>query len=802
MTPLLKNNALRKFGLNYVDEVPWGKHFCQFYETKKDLIDILVPYLSEGLRNNEFCMWITSPPLQMEEAKTALREAVPDLDKYIRKAQIELLPYTEWYLFDGKFDINRVLKGWIEKEKEAVARGFDGLRLTENTCWIDKNLWKSFTDYEAIINGVVPQHQILALCTYSLERCSANDVIDVVRNHAGTLIRTGNKWSLVENSVQRKEAEELHKDIIQTALDGFWMTDTSGNFLEVNDAYCKIVGYNRAELLKMNVQDVEAKENREEILQHIQKLKLQGSDYFETRHRRKDGTIIDIEVKASYVDHKDGRFFVFLHDITRRKRNEEMVRNLALFPEQNPNPVLRIANDGTLLYANNSGYGLLESWGWQNGQPIPEETQKRVTHALTTSRTKQYEAQSGRKIFSLLIVPLSSLSYVNVYGNEITDIKKAEKALRESQIDLNRAQVVAKTGSWRMDVTRNVLLWSPENHRIFGVPEGTPMTYETFLGIVHPDDRKYVDRKWKAGLQGKSYDIEHRIIVNGKVKWVRERAELEFDKDGTLLGGFGSSQEITDLVKLRKKLEQYSKHLEDLVEEKTKQLKNAERLAAIGETAGMIGHDIRNPLQTIIGELYLLKDCLDSLPEDPAKQELAESVRVLEEQTFYIDKIITDLQDYAKPLSPNIEEVNLESLVDSVLSTVDIPENIEITYSIEKGYQNLKIDSSYMKRILTNLVNNAVQAMPDGGKLTIGAYHRRHQAVVSVEDTGEGIPPEAKNKIFKPLFTTKAKGQGFGLPVVKKLISGLNGTITFESEKGKGTKFIIKFPQKPHKNKT
>jgi PAS domain S-box-containing protein len=802
MTPLLKNKALRKFGLNYVDDVPWGTHFCQFYETRKDLIDILVPYLSEGLRNNEFCIWITSPPLQMEEAKTALRETVPDLDKYVRKAQIELLPYTEWYLFDGKFDINRVLQRWVEKEKEALARGFDGLRLTENTCWIDKNLRKSFTDYEAFINRVVLQHQILALCTYSLERCSGNDVIDVVRNHAGTLIRTENKWSLVENSVQRKEADELHKDIIQTALDGFWMTDTSGNFLEVNDAYCKIVGYNRAELLKMNVQDVEAKENRDEILQHIQKLKLQGSDYFETRHRRKDGTIIDIEVKASYVDYKDGRFFVFLHDITRRKRNEEMVRNLALFPEQNPNPVLRIANDGTLLYANNSGYGLLESWGWQNGQPIPEETQKRVAHALATSITKQYEAQSGRDTFSLLIVPLSSLDYVNVYGNEITDIKKAEKALRESQIDLNRAQVVAKTGSWRMDVKRNVLLWSPENHRIFGVPEGTPMTYETFLGIVHPDDRKYVDRKWKAGLQGKPYDIEHRIIVNGKVKWVRERAELEFDKDGTLLGGFGSSQEITDLVKLRKKLEHYSKHLEDLVEEKTKQLKNAERLAAIGETAGMIGHDIRNPLQTIIGELYLLKDCLDSLPENPAKQELAESIRVLEEQTFYIDKIITDLQDYAKPLSPNIKEVDLESIVDSVLSTVDIPENIEITYSIEKGYQNLKIDSSYMMRILTNLVNNALQAMPDGGKLTINAYHRRHQVVVSVEDTGEGIPPEVKNKIFKPLFTTKAKGQGFGLPVVKKLISALNGTITFESEKGKGTKFIIKFPQKPHKNKT
>ncbi len=795
MTPLLKNDALRKFGLDFIDAVPWGTHFCQFYETKKDLIEILVPYFAEGLRNNEFCMWVTSPPLEVEEAKTALRAAVPDLDEYILKAQIEILPYTEWYLLNGGFDINRVLQGWVEKEKDALARGFDGLRLSGNTFWIDRNLWKSFTEYEAIINEVVPHHQILALCTYSLKRCSGNDVIDVVRNHIGTLIRTGDKWSLVEDSVQRKEAEELHRDIIQTAFDGFWMTDTSGNFLEVNDAYCKIIGYKRAELLKMSIQDVEAEENRDAILQHIQNLKLHGSDYFETRHRRKDGMIIDVEVKASYVDYKDGRCFVFLHDITRRKRNEEMVRNLALFPEQNPNPVLRIAQDGTLLYANRSGYCLLESWGWHNGQPIPDETQKWVAHALAASKTEQYEAQSGAETFSLLIVPVSSSGYVNVYGNEITEIKKAEKALRESQMDLNRAQAVAKTGSWRLDVRRNELLWSSENHRMFGIPEGTPMTYETFLEAVHPDDRKYVDRKWKAGLRGEPYDIEHRIIVDGKVKWVREKAGLEFDNDGTMLGGFGTTQEITDLVEMRKKLEHYSKHLEDLVEEKTKLLRDSERLAAIGETAGMIGHDIRNPLQAIIGELYLSKDYLQSMPESEAKQELADSMRVIEEQAIYINKIVTDLQDYAKPLAPCIEDISFEKVFDSVLATMDIPETIEIAYSMEKGFPNLMIDSSYMKRVLINLIANAVQAMPNGGKITLNTYCRGNQAFVSVEDTGEGIAGEAKSKLFKPLFTTKAKGQGFGLAVVKKLTEALNGTITFESKEGKGTKFIIKLPK-------
>src|SRR4030043_221326 len=119
---------------------------------------------------------------------------------------------------------------------------------------------------------------------------------------------------------------------------------------------------------------------------------------------------------------------------------------------------------------------------------------------------------------------------------------------------------------------------------------------------------------------------------------------------------------------------------------------------------------------------------------------------------------------------------------------MDIPENIEVNCSIEEEFPNLVIDSSYMKRILTNLIANAVQAIPNGGKVTITAYCRDQRAFVNVEDTGEGIPEEAKSKLFKPLFTTKAKGQGIGLAVVKKLTDALGGNITFESEPVKGTK--------------
>jgi PAS domain S-box-containing protein len=128
---------------------------------------------------------------------------------------------------------------------------------------------------------------------------------------------------------------------------------------------------------------------------------------------------------------------------------------------------------------------------------------------------------------------------------DVSERVLAERALRESRSDLARAQQVAHTGSWRLNVARNELTWSEENHRIFGIPPGVPLTYDAFLATVHPDDRDRVDRTWRAALQGEPYDIEHRIVVGEEVRWVRERAELELDASGLVLGGFGTTQDIT-----------------------------------------------------------------------------------------------------------------------------------------------------------------------------------------------------------------------------------------------------------------
>ena len=125
---------------------------------------------------------------------------------------------------------------------------------------------------------------------------------------------------------------------------------------------------------------------------------------------------------------------------------------------------------------------------------------------------------------------------------------------------------------------------------------------------------------------------------------------------------------------------------------------------------------------------------------------------------------------------------------------MNIPETITVSCSIEVGFSKINTDQLYLKRILTNLISNAIQAMPKGVKLDVTAIHKDKKAFITVADTGEGIPDDVKEKIFKPLFTTKAKGQGFGLAVVKKLTEALDGKVTVESQIGKGTRFILEFP--------
>jgi signal transduction histidine kinase len=246
---------------------------------------------------------------------------------------------------------------------------------------------------------------------------------------------------------------------------------------------------------------------------------------------------------------------------------------------------------------------------------------------------------------------------------------------------------------------------------------------------------------------------------------------------------------------LRTALEMHTKHLESLVEERTEKLKYNERLAAIGATAGMVGHDIRNPLTAITGAVYLAKKNLKNIPPSDAATSLEENLDLIIRQTVYVNKIVADLQDYARNLHPALEKIECEPLLQSVVSGLQVPSNISVSVVVKKQGLTANVDATYLQRIVTNLCNNAIDAMPNGGKLTVTVAAYQQKVVLTVEDTGMGIAEETRTKLFTPLVTTKSKGQGFGLAVVKRLTEAMGGTVKFDSEVGKGTKFTVKLPQ-------
>jgi signal transduction histidine kinase len=178
------------------------------------------------------------------------------------------------------------------------------------------------------------------------------------------------------------------------------------------------------------------------------------------------------------------------------------------------------------------------------------------------------------------------------------------------------------------------------------------------------------------------------------------------------------------------------------------------------------------------------------------RDDLEKLLQTIEEQVEYMNKIVSDLQDYAKPVKPKPVKTSLHQLVDDTFLTITIPENIQVFVGIEKDFPRLMVDPTMMRRVLVNLITNAIQAMPSGGQLIIRGFKKRQNTLISVEDTGVGIPKEDLSKIFQPLFTTKAKGQGLGLAVCKRLVEAQGGSITVKSELGRGTTFTVKIPLK------
>jgi PAS domain S-box-containing protein len=794
-------DEVRNSGIDVIGSVSWGTHFCQFYKTKQDLIDLLVPYFRAGLEDNEFCMWVTSEPLVVAEAEEAMRKAMDGFDEYLRRGQIEIIPYNEWYLLGGIFDDDRVLEGWISRLEQALARGYSGLRLTGNTFWLERNHWRAFTEYEAKVNNVISKYKMLAMCTYCLDKCDASAVIDVVKNHQFALVKQGGKWDIIESTIYKQAKDALLRsqetitkqrdqtaNILNSMVDGIYIVNPSYDIEFVNPA-----------------------------------LQIQFGS-FEGR-----------------------KCYRYLHG---REAACPWCKNDAVFSE-----------------------GKMASWEW---------------HSEKIART-----------YDVMEVPLKnvdgSVSKLVVF-RDVTNRKQAEQALRESEQDLNRAQAVAHTGSWRLDVRRNRLLWSDETHRIFGIPGRTPMTYESFLSGVHPDDREYVDRKWAAALGGEPYDIEHRIIVDDKVKWVRERAELEFDSKGELEGGFGTVQDITERKRIESELRvkdyavmsaitgiaianldgivtyvnlaclsmwdyeheeevlgrpainffgdrnEFGVALKAVLEEGIWQgeikatrkdgskfdvqvlanlvtdadgepfcmmasfvdITERKKLDQLkDEFIGLVSHELRTPLTVISGCLSTMLTEWNRLSSSEVQQLLKDALLESESLSHLIENLLELSRAQARQLALYPELIDVKRLVRETLSKIKRQATSHrFIASLPDQLPSINGDPLRIERILYNLLDNAAKYSPPRSQIKVSAKAEPERLIIGVSDRGNGLTASEQDRIFGAFQRLEnsrpdqARGAGLGLMVCRRLVEAHGGEIWVESKKGRGSTFFFSLPRR------
>ena len=672
---------------------------------------------------------------------------------------------------------------------------------------------------------------------YVIDASKRDEIADISKSVNKMAINlktvTASKVDLEKEIAERKIAEEaLGKSeqrwatTLSSIGDAVIATDTTGKIVFMNGKAEELTGWALSEALTKPMKtifNIINEQSRLEVESPIDRVLREGMVVGLANHTvliRKDGAEVPIDDSGAPIRDKDGKttgVVLVFRDIAERKKAEEELReseerfSKAFHNSPVPQIITRVG-DFRYVDANDSVLRLLE----YNREEIMGHTSAELNLLVDTNKCDQgilvvneqgelrdFETKVRTKSGKIITV-LTSSETITLNGQkhlintfiDITQRKKAEESLQKQAalIDLSPDAIIVK------DLDDIIKFWSDGAEKLYGYTRAEAIGQNARLLLLtkFPEKLEKIvsqlerDGRWSGELMHETKAGHEVIVQSWWLMKINENGEGEI---------FESNVDITERRMLQEKLEEsavrveeYATQMEELANQRLEQLKNAERLAAIGATAGMVGHDIRNPLQAITGDVFLAKTDLIAVPDSEEKKSIQESLEEIEKNVDYINKIVADLQDYARPLSPKLEEINLEQTVHTVLANINIPGNVTVKHSIRKDFPKLKLDQSYIQRILTNLSNNAIQAMPKGGKLTINAVTKNGKAIISVEDTGEGIPEGFRNKLFTPLATTKSKGQGFGLSVVKRFTEGMGGTVTFESEVGKGTKFIIELP--------
>ncbi len=615
-----------------------------------------------------------------------------------------------------------------------------------------------------------------------------------------------------------RESEEKYRNLFEMESDAHFLIDNeSGNIVEANAAAVALYGYSRGELLRM--QNVDLSDQPEET----RKATVEKADMIPVRHhRKKDGTVFPVEITATNSTwHGRPAHMPAIRDITERRLAEEELRE----SESQHRQAQQVAHIG---HWELDSYDSTPTWSDeifrifgidpQVGEPsfTAHDT---IIHpedfpVLGQAIVSGFEQGKPFDLIFKILRPGGEIGWMQSIGEpetddegtvvkmfgtaqDVTELKQANEALRESQKILAKGQEIGRVGSWKLVPGTAEVQGSDQLLEIFGLG-CKKLTLEAFLEAVHPEDRDYDLEHIQRGLdEGVAWDIEHRLLFgDGTIKWIRAIGEPVLDEQGKTKLVNGITQDITE----RRQLDEDKARLQE-------QFQQSQKMEAVGRLAGGVAHDFNNLLTAILGNSELMAE--DMAAGDPLLDGLSEINKAADRATALTQQLLA--YSRKQVLQPRVLDLNTTVVDIKKMLRRLIGEDIDLVTVLEPELGRVLADPGQIWQVIMNLAVNARDALPEGGKLSIEtanveldeSHANKHldakpgpHVMIAVSDSGCGMDKETLDNVFEPFFTTKdkSKGTGLGLSMVYGIIKQSGGHIWASSEPGQGTTFSVYFP--------
>lgn len=622
----------------------------------------------------------------------------------------------------------------------------------------------------------------------------------------------------LERTREKMESALDSGALLIITVDSLWQIDFVNKRTEV------VTGYDRRELVGQDVAVLLPRLAGSDI-EDLRRTVMAGGTFgpVDASIRAKTGVFLEYEVIVDpiMIHGSVVGAVVTARDLMKRRESESRIRLQAAILDQVDNAVIASDMRGSIIYWNKEAEKLFErKKSDAMGMPISEVwgdlvSSKGMADIMAAIYKKgSWEGElnvtkkSGEVRRTLLTISLvedvrgAPVAMVGV-TTDVTERLKMEQALRESEERFRRLAENAADVIFRISPIKGVEYVNRSVEKVLGyTPEELYADRELGMQLISTGD-SFVQRELLEELEA-GVDFSGGI----RLKWTSKggaTVHLDisivpvFNEAGKLVAIEGIARDVTKTVELEEQLKQYSQELEKLVEKRTAQLKEsqerlvkAERLAAIGELAAQVAHDLRNPLTSINTAVYYLRDVMKA----ERSSQLARTMELIEKSVKHANAIVSDLLEYSRAEVGERKPIRLLDLVNLALERSPVGRGVRVELEVPPGL-TVFVDEQKMLRVFNNLVRNANDAMPKGGTLHISASQAGETVTLRISDTGVGIKKEHMGKLFSPFFTTKSQGMGLGLPICKRIVEGHSGSISIDSTYRKGTTVTVTLPAKP-----